>query len=430
MQEADMADIYQQIWDADQGGNGVRPFYDDQPTRPEDQTTGFVKLNSRLDHDTSAELRVLPEVAIPAGKRSTYELCKKLFENYALDEQSHEVETPEEREEAHDFVQAIVDTPPMAVARQYVEQQTGTTISLERWYTTVLELWFRRFSQGGDPDLSGFEHVLVGEQQKGVVQGHHFWWKYYLDDGFATQVDGARGRIPGFKDDRIVYVQSKETTGQEAFPETVTISYRWDAPDFDAGKLRPLYKQTGGFFVGCSPEGLMALGTVRAHVAANAPKQAIINGARYELAMFLSDDKKNLRTFYPMFKGQAGAVPDTHNGGTQPDHVVPGQVKIVAALVNPIGDDAGLELVNLVNMGSTALSLSGWRIVDKNNNQLTIDNVPLPGGFAATIPLPKNTAQLSNQGGEIKLFNPNGDLVHRVTYSKQQAQREGETLLF
>jgi hypothetical protein len=424
-----MADIYQQIWDADQSGNGVRPFYDDQPARPEDQTTGFVKLNSRLEHDTSADLKVLPEVVIPDAKRSTYDFCKKLFENYALDEQAHEVETPEEREEAHDFVQAIVDTPPMQVARAYVEQQTGTTISRDRWYTTVVELWFRRFEQSGDPDLSGFEHVLVGEQQGGVAQGHHFWWKYFLDDGFASQVDGARQRLPGFKDDRIVYLKSKETAGQRAFPESVTISYRWDAPDYDAGALRPLFKKTGGFFVGCSPEGLMAIGTVRAHVAANAPKQAIINGARYELAVFRSNDNKNIRTFYPMFKGVAGAEPP-HHDGPPPDRVVRGQVKIVAALVNPLGDDAGQELVNLVNMGSDNLSLAGWRLVDKNQNQLTIQDVALAGGSSATVKLPKNTAQLSNQGGEIKLFNPAGELVHRVTYSKQQAQREGETLLF
>ena len=91
---------------------------------------------------------------------------------------------------------------------------------------------------------------------------------------------------------------------------------------------------------------------------------------------------------------------------------------------------AGQELVNLVNMGSATLSLAGWRLVDKNNNRLTILDVTLAGGSVATIRLPKNTAQLSNQGGEIRLFNPAGELVHRVTYSKQQAQREGETLLF
>ena len=35
--------------------------------------------------------------------------------------------------------------------------------------------------------------------------------------------------------------------GQNAFPESVTISYRWDAPDYDRGALRPLVKPIGGF---------------------------------------------------------------------------------------------------------------------------------------------------------------------------------------
>ena len=35
---------------------------------------------------------------------------------------------------------------------------------------------------GADPALSGFEHVVVGEQEGAKAQGYHFWYKYYLDD--------------------------------------------------------------------------------------------------------------------------------------------------------------------------------------------------------------------------------------------------------
>src|SRR5262245_54855879 len=185
-----MGDIYQEIWNADQTGSGVRPVFDNQPLSDAVRAAGYVKVNSRLNENpANRDLRVLPEAVIPPAKLRTYELCKLLFENYALDEQVQEVETPQEREEAHDFVQTIVDTAPMLVAREYVEQRTGTTISRDRWYTTLLELWFRRFSQSGDPALSGFEHILVGEQEGSKVQGYHFWYKYLLDDGFASAVD-------------------------------------------------------------------------------------------------------------------------------------------------------------------------------------------------------------------------------------------------
>src|SRR5262249_13686787 len=147
------------------------------------------------------------------------------------------------------------------------------------------------------------------EMQRGDVQGYHFWWKYYLDDGFASEVDNARPGFPGLMDDRIKYDHSAEKQGQMAFPESVTISFAWDAPDSAERRIKELVKQTGGFFVGCSPEGLMALGTVRAHVGANAPKTAVINGARYEMKMILSPSKQNIRTFYPIYLGPSGTVP-------------------------------------------------------------------------------------------------------------------------
>ncbi|MCI5208488.1 MAG: hypothetical protein D3910_06775 [Candidatus Electrothrix sp. ATG2] len=218
-----------------------------------------------------------------------------------MPERDEEVDTPEEREEVHNLLTAIVDSAPMQVARRYVEEATHTVISKERWYTTLLELWFRRFFQGGDPALSGFEHVVVGEQEGPKAQGYHFWYKYYLDDGFAAAID--ENSVPSSKNDRIVYLRGKYSDGQENYPESVTLSYKWFAPDYERNVIRPLTKKIGGFFVGCSVEGLMALGTVRAHLGARAPKEAVINGARYNMKMFRSSNNRHIRTFYPMFLG-------------------------------------------------------------------------------------------------------------------------------
>lgn len=428
-----MANIYQQIWDADLTGSGVRPVFDNTTLSNEEQAAGYVKVNSNLDVSNAPDLRVLTAVNIPTSKLRTYDLCRQLFENYALDQQDMEVETPEEREEIHNLLQAIVDTPPMQVARTYVESQIGTTVSKERWYSTLLELWFRRFTQASGSDLSAFEHIIVGEQKGSKVGGYHFWYKYYLDDGFTRQVPDARDKFPGLKDDNIIYLASKASDSQLSFPESVTISYRWKAPDYEAQQLRPLTKPTGGFFVGCSIEGLMAIGTVRAHVGARAPKEAVINGARYDLKVFRSDDNKNLRTFYPVFLGAAGEIIDTRDGEETPAVVIPvvnGDVKIVAALANPVGDDPGAETITLLNMSSTNISVTGWRLFDKMNNDYEIADLNLRGGSAATIVLPKNSLQLSNKGGEIRLVNITNQIVHRVSYSKEQASCEGRTIAF
>jgi poly(U)-specific endoribonuclease len=422
-----MADIYQQIWEADQSEAGVQPILDTMAGDPE---TGFVKVNSNLDA-THQELRVLTEVVIPESKQRTYDLCRTLFDNYALSERDEEVETPEEREEVHDLVHAMVDKAPMQVAREYVAQATGTSLTRERWYNTIMEMWFRRFSMGGDPHLSGFEHVVVGEQEGPKAQGYHFWYKYYLDDGFARQVDGAAQQFPGLSDDRIVYLGSKQSAGQEQFPHSVTISYRWDAPDYDRQQVRPLTKKIGGFFVGCSVEGLLALGSVRAHLGARAPKEAVIEGGRYSLKVYRSENNRHIRTFYPVF---LGAVAET--GGEIPSEgevvtpMVSGKVRIIAALINPEGHDPGNETVTLINTGRTSVSLEGWQLEDRNGKAQQLSGVTLGAGETVRIVLDPAGAQLSNKGGRISLLDSQGQAVHTVTYSRGQARSDGETVLF
>jgi hypothetical protein len=313
----------------------------------------------------------------------------------------------------------------MQVARAYVGDATGTPLSRDRWYATLLEMWFRSFAQGGDPSLTGFEHVFVGEQEGAKIQGYHFWYKYFLDDGLASKID--RNRFPGFRDDRIVYLRGEYDDGQERFPESVTISYRWDAPDYDRQAVRPLTKPKGGFFVGCSVEGLMAMGAVRCHLGARAPKEALINGARYDLKLFRSDDNQHIRTFYPVFLGPAdGPTP----APTPVPPVVSGPVRILAAMVNPVGDDPGQETVTLLNAGSVPIALDGWFLVDKMRNRFGIHGVTLAGGAATTVLLPRNSIQLSNKGGEIRLVDRAGQTVHLVTYSRAQAANEGRAIIF
>lgn len=419
--------IYQEIWNADQSGSGVKPILPSQLVEP---GPGYVKVAAVAEG--GRDFKVLQEVSIPPSKMRSYDLVRELFDNYALDESDPEVETPHEREEVHNLLSAIVDSAPMQVARQYIEKSTNTVVSTERWYSTLLELWFRRFSQGGDPDLSGFEHVYLGEQQGAKVQGYHFWYKYYLDDGLASKIGDQH--FPGFKNDRIVYLRGQYGDGQENFPESVTISYKWDAPDYDRGEVRPLTKPKGGFFVGCSVEGLMAMGAVRAHVGARAPKEAVINGARYDLKLFRSDNNQHIRTFYPVYLGPAAETPENRPPQTPPETptTVESSVRIVAALVNPRGEDSGREVVTLINTGATRVSVEGWFLLDAMNNRFGLPDQSngIAPGDTCTIRLPKNSIQLSNRGGEIRLLRNDGKVVHRVSYTKRQAQEQGRTIVF
>lgn len=416
-------DIYQEIWSADQSESGVVPILESETGDP---SIGYVKVSTQLN-SREGSLRALPEVIIPQTKQRTYTLCRELFDNYSLPERDEEHDTPEEREEVHDLVHAMVDTAPMQVARDYVAQATGTSMTRERWYNTLMELWFRRFAQGGDPHLSGFEHVVVGEQEGAKAKGYHFWYKYYLDDGFARMVDDARDRFAGLVDDRIVYLGTRLKEGQTQFPESITISYRWHAPDYEREQLRPLTKPIGGFFVGCSIEGLLALGTVRAHLGARAPKQCTINGALYSLKMFRSDNKRHVRTFYPEFLGPA--VPDKGKDSGNPP-VTSGHIRIVAALINPKGHDPGKETVTLINTGATSIPLTGWQLRDHKDRTHPLQDLTIGPGECTRISLDPRGVQLSNRGGSIRVINKDGQTIHCVTYSKGQARTDGGTVLF
>lgn len=269
----------------------------------------------------------------------------------------------------------------------------------------------------------------MGEQEGSRAQGYHFWSKYHLDDGLAGTIE--RGRLPGFKDDRIRCLKGVFGEGPEAFPESVTISCVWDAPDFDRGALRPLTKKVGGFFVGCSVEGMMAMGSVRAHLGARAPKEAVINGARCDLEVFRSGSEQNIRTFYPVYPGPAGEVPEMVPVVGQPAApVTASPVRIGAALLNPVGNDPGMENVTLLNTASEAVSLEGWFLVDRMHNRFALKEVRLDRGGAVTVALPRNSVQLSNKGGEVRLVNRDGHAAHVVSYSRAQARDEGRTILF
>lgn len=409
-------DIYQQIWDADQMGNGIPALTLDAL---KDENRGYVVVDETGDNNPDHV--VFPEVKIPESKFKTYQLCEKLLNNYALNQTTSEDNTPEELEEVQEFLNAILDSKPMQVAKDYVEQQIGQEIFTYRWYQILYDIWFRQFDSGRNQDLSGFEHVIVGEQKGGKVQGYHFWYKYYLDD------------IIGFLgSDDIVYTGTRydgpnRPTGPltpqgKLVPEVVTLAYKWEAYDYETRARRPLYKPIGGFWVGCSIEGLMALGTVRFLPQARAPKEALINGAKYALKVFRSPDNQSMRTFYPQFLGLTTPPPS-------PPSPTAANVRIVAALINPAGDDPGKETVTLLNLSPHPIDLTGWLIQDKFDNSLELSGHSIAPGATVIIELPAHQVILSNRGGQISLYHQQ-QLVQQVSYTEANVGQQGWTTFF
>ena len=110
--------------------------------------------------------------------------------------------------------------------------------------------------------------------------------------------------------------------------------------------------------------------------------------------------------------------------GPEPDHLV----RIVGALVNPIGPSPEQETVTLLNASPTDIDLAGWKLADRLKNKMALSGTILSGS-AITVKLPQEV-QLGNKGGIITLLNDKGLKVDGVSYTAQQAQKEGWTIVF
>ncbi|GAB4329103.1 MAG: hypothetical protein OHK0047_15780 [Leptolyngbyaceae cyanobacterium] len=105
-------------------------------------------------------------------------------------------------------------------------------------------------------------------------------------------------------------------------------------------------------------------------------------------------------------------------------------VQIVAALVNPLGADSGKETVTLLNVSPETVNLKGWALADKQKHKYLIQDLSLKAGGVATIVLKDSAMQLPNEGSIITLLNPQGIKVHGVSYTQEQAQKQGWTVVF
>lgn len=116
--------------------------------------------------------------------------------------------------------------------------------------------------------------------------------------------------------------------------------------------------------------------------------------------------------------------PAPQPGPSEPDHVV----RIIGALVNPIGPAPERETVILLNASPDPVNLAGWQIADKLKNKQQLSGT-IKSGETLAIALPL-TVQLGNKGGIITLLDNRGVKIDGVSYTEQQARKEGWTVVF
>ncbi|KAK3376076.1 hypothetical protein B0T24DRAFT_699149 [Lasiosphaeria ovina] len=148
------------------------------------------------------------------------------------------------------------------------------------------------------------------------------------------------------------------------------------------------------------------------------------------------------QTFAQLLSGQTDpetetppAPPAGDDDGTRPQPPSrPLAVSIQAALVNPVGPDEAAaahgqgETVYILNRGDQPVALEGWTIANGTGQAQTLRAVQVPAHSKRAVAVP--AVPLSNKGGSITLRDAHGKLVHAVSYSKEQAGKEGVLVYF
>jgi uncharacterized protein YukJ len=104
-------------------------------------------------------------------------------------------------------------------------------------------------------------------------------------------------------------------------------------------------------------------------------------------------------------------------------------LRILAAMVNPRGGDPERESVLLLNASPAAIDLTGWRLADRMGQTSALPPLALNAGASIDVEL-GNGMKLGNKGGAITLLDAAGLKVAGVSYTADQARREGWTVTF
>ena len=110
------------------------------------------------------------------------------------------------------------------------------------------------------------------------------------------------------------------------------------------------------------------------------------------------------------------------------------RVIIASAMINPMGNEAAGEWVSLHNLGSEAVNLEGWKLVDNKQRKTSLAGVLEPGDSKRLSGTTLGTIKLANSGGGLMLHDTgqNDCVIDHVSWSRQDVAKldEGVALAF
>lgn len=433
--------IYDRLWEADENRCSVS-------VRQPDGSWTDPKADILLDHQVKAsgdkwtDLAVHPlfhKVNESRFSEPSYQAMIAMFDNYVVNYRDPEDFTPKEEGEISNFLDSLLNTQPMKLAYQYVTEGLGKPMSEEKFKQELRIIWFEPYTNYFGNDVveyaSGFEHVFVGEGKFnprggpgwGQISGYHNWVKFYLDESKGrVNFLGTQYKLPG--------------VSEVLNPHVVTLQMTWTLDNMAGDPVAQLFKSRGGFFVGVSPECDMALGTVAYYesvqnLTVNERRSVSIQGGNYNLVMYRETTRNNqrgkhIRSFYPEFRSgdfsplpRPGSMPVVRPITDTQEQM--GPVVISAVLPNPSGSEVEGEWVELENISSDSMILNGWFLTDKLGRQKMLEGALSANEtkrFSVRTPS-HQSMQLGNSGGQIVLYQADGEMIASVFYRKTSSDQ-------
>lgn len=225
--DVSLSDAIQQMWNFDV--NRLRPNVD-YTLNVQDGKKPFWKEDNAQDP-------LFTFVDPDALKRPTFKLFMALLDNYKASTGAAENVSSQERQEAMDFLKAIMESAPMQFCHKYLTSKgaDGVPKDTSAFMKLLYKIWFELYSRGkgGGADSSGFEHVFVGEVKDDSISGFHNWLQFYLEE--------KKGAL-----DYRGYIKPRNNSEAQANSDDhiLTLQFRWN----------DIEKFVGTSFIGVSPE--------------------------------------------------------------------------------------------------------------------------------------------------------------------------------
>jgi len=173
--DGELSDIVSKLWDMDKNKCHQGTDYDLN-------LQGYVGY--RETENDRARDSLFDWVDENVFSRPTYKTFCALLDNFEMEVGTAEVTTQEERQEVHEFLDAMMDTDVMKEAHKFLVEKGKADSDENKFKRQLHDIWFRMFAKNyrGRVDSCSFEHVFVGEGRGEELIGLHNWIQFYLQE--------------------------------------------------------------------------------------------------------------------------------------------------------------------------------------------------------------------------------------------------------